>query len=1120
MMDVISVHIIGKSIPEKVRINSETIVEDVIIKICQLQGIGPVARHLFGIRLLSSKIWLSLCLKAKDIKSDEFEFRLRYNLPDLNRLKQVDAQAYNFYFNQVKFGILSNKMSEISYDTYKSQIIGLCVLDMYRATMEDGVTKREVEKDYKKFFPNEVLRRHLFFIKKPVMDALNGIKMNTKPDACNVKKGYLDQFKNLAPRYLTEEYNALINEGDNVYSATINVDPFHEESPGMRIKYDGKDEWLHTCTIDDLCYINIRNDGTVEISRKNGIPIYLKFHSLPVMTSFVTLLENYYRLMVKWTFNLCKDLPCPSLNKLMALKCHGPISGEFSYRKLEEKKNNKPGSFILRQSDRTYDVYYLDFCVKNRSKPVTYKIEMTSEGRYVMENDKTKTYESLKHLLNDYRSPNGEIFLQECVPPSEFDQSNLLLCQVDNYDAPHTVNKNNEVPSNVPVCIDSRTLRVFKNMPRDGCCSLTTVYRGFWCKDKATKLDVAIKVLNEKDQQKHLMEFLSLTSRWAFVTSNSTVKMFGITLANPISIVMEYLPLGQLDVYLSNKDKHDPVKEVDLVEASTYLANALWYLEDAGFVHGNIRCRKLLVANHTDNSFVVKLADPGLYSAYTDDDIRWIPPECYGDFGAARYSSAADIWAFGTTLWEIFSYGKSPPKTDVHTLRKFHLSQKHLPRPAGCPRNVYQLMLECWALDPHCRKKPQAAMRDINQILYQVYNSRQGHSYSTIIPRNERRDSSSNKSDSVELNESIFSEATLNTFVDDSDEQSTAVLLSETNSTINEDDLFTKENSLCCETFSCTTDKREMMAIISKEDFYGEGGTISSMQSIFELDQEWNLILTGRIGEGYYGEVYRGMLEHIFEKQQQLVAVKKMKLHAITTSSQADFDREISIMLKLNHPNIVRIRGVVRDPELCLVLEYIERGSLQCYLKIHKDRLLPHHLLKFALDVAKGMAYLVEKKVVHRDLAARNILVVNEYNVKISDFGLARFIGSESYYMFKTERDLPLKWYAPESIEFGKFSHCSDVWSYGVTLFEMFSFADDPALPITEHDEQYSICTALKTGIRLPCPKMCPQYIYVNLMSPCWKYSSSQRPTFAQLVSIIEQILPSTDDIKYETQPV
>ena len=148
------------------------------------------------------------------------------------------------------------------------------------------------------------------------------------------------------------------------------------------------------------------------------------------------------------------------------------------------------------------------------------------------------------------------------------------------------------------------------------------------------------------------------------------------------------------------------------------------------------------------------------------------------------------------------------------------------------------------------------------------------------------------------------------------------------------------------------------------------------------------------------------------------------------------------------------------------------------------------------------MQYLGKEKIVHRDLAARNVLVSSDKVInatcKISDFGLAQATNQNGYYVYSRSRRLPIKWYAPECIESNKFSAKSDVWSYAVTLFEMYSFGDSPNLVNDESIMQSgeSILRLLKEGKRLPKPQFCPQNVYEDLMMPCWNENSQQRPSF------------------------
>lgn len=153
------------------------------------------------------------------------------------------------------------------------------------------------------------------------------------------------------------------------------------------------------------------------------------------------------------------------------------------------------------------------------------------------------------------------------------------------------------------------------------------------------------------------------------------------------------------------------------------------------------------------------------------------------------------------------------------------------------------------------------------------------------------------------------------------------------------------------------------------------------------------------------------------------------------------------------------------------------------------------------------MQYLEQKKIVHRDLAARNVLVANEHCVKIADFGLAQFTDVSGYYYHSTNsRALPLKWYAPETLSQHKFSHKSDVWSFGVTLYEMFTFGDSPNLHHNPDLNPTEILALLNNGERLECPRFCPVNVYEDLMLYCWNINPKLRPSFAELMKRTEDL--------------
>ncbi|KFM64636.1 Protein-tyrosine kinase 2-beta, partial [Stegodyphus mimosarum] len=220
-------------------------------------------------------------------------------------------------------------------------------------------------------------------------------------------------------------------------------------------------------------------------------------------------------------------------------------------------------------------------------------------------------------------------------------------------------------------------------------------------------------MLRKETKVTHLQEFLSQCDKILFWQHDAIISTIGMVLTNPTALIMEWLPMGTLDKYLQTHE--NKLRQVDLVEAAYHIARALWYLEEQQCCHGSIRCHNIMVASHTDNSFKVKLADPGVIS-YSDADIHWIPPECYNDYSRAASSTAADVYAFGTTLWEIFSYGAKPfSNLSPKEAKELYQKGSSLGSPPGCHKEIEKLIFECWIVDQDSRKRPQTIVRDVNQ---------------------------------------------------------------------------------------------------------------------------------------------------------------------------------------------------------------------------------------------------------------------------------------------------------------------------------------------------------------------------------------------------------------------
>lgn len=256
------------------------------------------------------------------------------------------------------------------------------------------------------------------------------------------------------------------------------------------------------------------------------------------------------------------------------------------------------------------------------------------------------------------------------------------------------------------------------------------------------------------------------------------------------------------------------------------------------------------------------------------------------------------------------------------------------------------------------------------------------------------------------------------------------------------------------------------------------------------------LTLGKEIGQGEFGSVLKGVYKKMNGRKKEKIDVAIKLFHKTAINNQDEFLKEAKTMQVLQNDYIVNFLGIseTESHELLLVEEYISMGSMLDYLIDYKKSIQVVDLYLWASQIAYGMMYLEQKKMVHRDLAARNILLQAKNKAKISDFGLSRAVGSNDYYKATTGGRWPIKWYAPECVNYGQFSHASDVWSFGVTLWEMFTYGEPPYGDM----KGIEVIKFIEDGKRLALPPGCPNVVYEQMLK-CWNSEAKLRPTFNQL---------------------
>ncbi|KAF7237580.1 Ephrin type-A receptor 8 [Varanus komodoensis] len=263
------------------------------------------------------------------------------------------------------------------------------------------------------------------------------------------------------------------------------------------------------------------------------------------------------------------------------------------------------------------------------------------------------------------------------------------------------------------------------------------------------------------------------------------------------------------------------------------------------------------------------------------------------------------------------------------------------------------------------------------------------------------------------------------------------------------------------------------------------------------------------IGSGESGEVCYGRLK-LPGKREVPVAVKALK-SGYTEKQRRDFLSEASIMGQFDHPNVIHLEGVVTKSKLVMIVtEYMENGSLDSFLRKHDGHFTVLQLVVMLRGISAGMRYLADLGYVHRDLAARNILVNGNLVCKVSDFGLSRILENNPDAAYTTTGGkIPVRWTAPEAITYRKFSSASDVWSYGIVMWEVLAYGERPYWNMTNRD----VIQSVEEGYRLPAPMGCPTALH-QLMLDCWQKDRNERPRFPQIVSILDKLIRNPQSLK------
>uniref|UniRef100_A0A4W4FTP6 Tyrosine-protein kinase n=1 Tax=Electrophorus electricus TaxID=8005 RepID=A0A4W4FTP6_ELEEL len=1060
------------------------VAEELCVKAAKECGVSPMYCSLFGLMRESDRMWYppNHIFKADESNSEKLLFRIRFYFPgwygsgssNAHRygvMKSSEAPVFDdvtmaYLFAQWRSDFVDGSVSvPITHDA-QEECLGMAVLDMMRTAKEKGRSPVDVYHDYsyKSFLP-KAMRTHIqdyhFVTRKRIRYRFRKFIhqfSQCKAAVRDLKVKYVTSLEYLQPAFYTEHF--LVNEA-STGPVTIVVTGNH----GIQwVKGKDVGDLTHEldlqvyCDFPDVIDISVKQaskDGAIErrivtINRQDGQTLELEFQSLTEALSFVSLIDGYYRLTTDAHHYLCKEVAPPGVLETLRSNCHGPISMEFAISRLRSCDNAK-GMYILRCSPKDYDKYFLSFVVGYEGA-YEYKhcqIVHTPAGEFMLSGAKS-VFSSLSELLHRYQKEalrsEGHVFqFTKCCSPRNKDKSNLLICRT---------NLGTDIPPSPSHFKHNISQMVFHKIRREdletteslGQGTFTQVFRGVRREvgdyGEVHEMEVVMKVL-EKSHRNYTESFFEAASMMSQLSHKHLLLNYGICVcADEHIMVEEYVRFGSLDTYL--RRERSSINITWKLEVAKQLAWAMHYLEDKNLIHGNVCARNVLLTREEDRRTgtppFIKLSDPGITISVQPREILieripWLSPECVEN--CHSLSLATDKWAFGTTLWEIYTCGEKPLSSyDSSKKLLFYEDRHQLPSPKWA--ELAHLINSCMDYEPSQRPSFRAVIRDLNS-------------------------------------------------------------------------LFTPDYELLVE--------NDIGPVRSRG--FGFVGSLDSQEPAqFEAR---HLIFLQQLGKGNFGSVEKCRYDPLQDNTGEVVAVKKLQ-HS-TAEHMRDFEREIEILRSLQHDNIVKYKGVCYTAgrrNLRLVMEFLPFGSLREYLAKNRERFDHKKLLLYASQICKGMDYLASKRYIHRDLATRNILVESESRVKIGDFGLTKVLPQDKdYYTVREPGESPIFWYAPESLTESKFSVASDVWSFGVVLYELFTYSDKNCSPPTVFMEKmgidkqgqmivYHLIDLLKHNYRLPSPVGCPAEVY-SLMKDSWAAEPSLRPSFRSLGCTVDSIRDNTE---------
>lgn len=808
--------------------------------------------------------------------------------------------------------------------------------------------------------------------------------------------------------------------------------------------------------------------GIVSISKLDGACKNFVMESSSSAENLASCIDGYYRLLVDAHHYLCKDVCSSALVRHSSMKCHGPITCRYAEELLQERHDQNlatVGDCVIRMSKDSWDEYFVNtvhsvdpFKIRN------YKMDRSPDnllGLYGLEEShRHDTLESLLEECADGRYNNRRIPINpdKIIAPKSKHKSNLIIRL--SHEALYTVYPKDEYqikPKAVLIDFDPNEKQNVKHLGT-GAFTIVKRYRN----EDTGRCMVFKSILEQKEAQQNHHIHLSFQESTALlnrIDHQHFVQHIGMTMSHVTGIWLEYLPHKSITQYLQSGSLKLPNSSAWFLHVLWQITHACHYLEEEGYAHGNLQGKNVLLQIDTPQPHI-KISDSGVRT-------------------------------------------RRRVSTDHGVDAKTSFVEPMLPAP--------------WLAYEFCIPD-----RTTN-IKYPTIEADKWSFGATVCEILNWGRISQGPCYGRELVEPLRG----------------CYIHGDLRGCLGLPQLITANKELCDLITSCwcaIPDRRPSFQKILRE--IGSALTLDYVllpimpddqipDAIVKIDpdvptyEDQKLTRICPLGEGHFGTVELFAYDRRNNSIREKVAIKEPRSSSM--KQHKEFMQEIDTMKSINHPYIVRLLGIT-EPSGRIVMEYLKHGSLADVMKEYrnKNKIMPiPQMLRYCSQIAEGMIALQEKRLVHRDLALRNILLSNDpVSIKISDFGLSRFVkeGSE-YYSGKLD-EFPAHWYAPECLHVDSvrtFGFESDVWSYGITVWELFSYGERPYYknlgPVIRPELLDKLRQLLRDGTRLPQTANCPNEVY-SIMTRCWVYDKHKRLKFQEIKVEFDNLIPVANEGK------